>query len=233
MAAPIVLHYTSAHPMNTKRAVLNGEIQRAIRVSSDQLSAKRSLSVIARLFAENGYPSDIINRSIKNNLYKLNVDSRKSKNKTIPNNQIFMRLPYINDTIVRRVNGILRGAKAPIKAVWINDNSLQKMLISSALTTPPCPSGNKKCHTCENGLQGRYITKKRYLQNNLHTLWIRTAQRNLHWRVHTTHTIPFQWTPQRRSPAQTRHATGRPYFTFSSRSLKLWAKQVISFRNFG
>ena len=27
MTAPIILHYTSAHPMSTKRAVLNAEIQ--------------------------------------------------------------------------------------------------------------------------------------------------------------------------------------------------------------
>ena len=66
-----------------------------------------------------------------------------------------MRLPYINETIVRRVKGILRGSKAPIKPVWINNNTLQKRLISSALVQPPCPSGNKKCHACENGLRGK------------------------------------------------------------------------------
>ena len=70
-----------------------------------------------------------------------------------------MRLPYINETIVHRVNGILRGQKAPIKPVWINGNSLQKRLISSALISPPCPAGNKTCHTCENGLQGNCIIK--------------------------------------------------------------------------
>ena len=70
-----------------------------------------------------------------------------------------MRLPYINETIVRRVNGILRGSKAPIKPAWINDQSLQKSLISSALVSPPCPSGNKRCHTCQNGLQGKCNTK--------------------------------------------------------------------------
>ena len=71
-----------------------------------------------------------------------------------------MRLPYINDTIVRRVNGILRGSKAPIKPVWINNNSLQKnKIVSSALIRPPCPSGHKQCHTCKNGLQGKCNTK--------------------------------------------------------------------------
>lgn len=30
MTAPIILHYTSAHPKSTKKAVLNAEIQRII-----------------------------------------------------------------------------------------------------------------------------------------------------------------------------------------------------------
>ena len=70
-----------------------------------------------------------------------------------------MRLPYINETIVRRVNGILRGAKAPIKPVWTNNNSLQRKLISSALTRPPCPAGNRHCHACTNGLDKKCSTR--------------------------------------------------------------------------
>ena len=85
-----------------------------------------------------------------------NVKSRNSKNANKNTSQIYMRLPYINETIVRRVNGILRSSKAPIKPVWINKNSLQKRLVSSALIQPPCPSGNKKCHTCEHGWRMPY-----------------------------------------------------------------------------
>ena len=70
-----------------------------------------------------------------------------------------MRLPYINETVVRRVSGILRGSKIPIKPIWLNENSIQKSLVSSALITPPCPSGKKKCHTCENGLKDKCNTK--------------------------------------------------------------------------
>ena len=159
MTAPIILHYTSARPMSTKRAVLNAEIQRAIRVSSDRDTTECSLSTIKQLFSQNGYPPDLITRAIKNNKHKGNVKSRNSKNANKNTSQIYMRLPYINETIVRRVNGILRSSKAPIKPVWINKNSLQKRLVSSALIQPPCPSGNKKCHTCENGLRGKCNTK--------------------------------------------------------------------------
>ena len=161
MTAPIILHYTSAHPMSTKRAVLNSEVQRAIRVSSDGHTTERSLKAISHLFTQNGYPADIIKCAIKNNKHKaLHVKNRKSRKGTHKNtSHIYMRLPYINETIVRRVNGILRGSKAPIKPVWINDNSIQKTLISSALVSPPCPSGNKRCHTCENGLPDKCNSK--------------------------------------------------------------------------
>ena len=160
MTAPIILHYTSAHPMSTKRAVLNSEIQRAFRVSSDRATTDRSLGAVTHLFLQNGYPLDIINRTIGNNKYRLNVKSRKpKKNENKNTTKIYMRLPYINETIVRRVNGIIRGSKAPIKPVWINDNSLQKRLVSSALVHPPCPSGNKKCHACENGLRDKCNVK--------------------------------------------------------------------------
>ena len=155
MAAPIILHYTSAHPMSTKKAVLNAEIQRAIRVSSDKPATERSIEIISQLFSKNGYPMSLIKHSIRKQKY-----SKGTKKTPLANeNQIYMRLPYINETIVRRVNGIIRGSKIPVKPIWINDNSIQTKLISSALTRPPCPSGNKKCHTCENGLPGKCTTK--------------------------------------------------------------------------
>ena len=159
MTAPIILHYTSAHPMSTKKAVLNAEIQRAIRVSSNGPTTERSLQAITDLFTQNGYPEDIVRRSIMTNTPKFQQHNRKCKKNKKEQRTVYMRLPYINETVVRRVNGILRGSKAPIRPVWINDHSLGKILISSALINPPCPSGNKHCHTCANGLQGKCNTK--------------------------------------------------------------------------
>ena len=110
-----------------KRAVLNAEIQRDIRVSSDQRTREHSLKTITELFLKNGYPIDIIKRTIKNNKHKVAENSRKSKNNVRQNNkQLYMRLPYINETVVRRVSGILRGSKIPVKPVWINEKSIQK-----------------------------------------------------------------------------------------------------------
>lgn len=164
MTAPIILHFTSAHPMSTKRAVLNAEIQRAMRVSSDQHAVDRSLNAITRLFIHNGYPENIIQRTIRTNKYNfrrgIHQEKHRHKKSTAhQNDRVYMRLPYINETIVRRVNGILRSCKAPIKPVWINENAIHTMLISSALTSPSCPSGNRHCHTCTNGLMNKCHTK--------------------------------------------------------------------------
>ena len=160
MSAPIVLHYTSAHPMSTKRAVLNGEVQRALRVSSDREATDRSLNSVIQLFMQNGYPKSIVERTIKNNKYNMHATRHQLRNVTKnPTTTIYMRLPYINETIVRRVNGIIRGAKAPVKPVWMSKDSIQNRLISSALVSPPCPSGKKKCHACMNGLRGKCNTK--------------------------------------------------------------------------
>ena len=93
MTAPIILHFTSAHPMSTKRAVLNAEIQRAIRVSSDQRTREHSLKTITELFLKNDYPIDTIKRTIKNNKHKVAENSRKSKNNIRQNNKQIYAAP--------------------------------------------------------------------------------------------------------------------------------------------
>ena len=155
MAAPIILHFTSAHPMSTKKAVLNSQIKRAMRVSSDDRTRDRSVKRVKLLFEQNGYPTAMLDTSIKNNLRK------RSERKTRRNkeNEIFMRLPYLDENVVRRVNGVLRRSKTNIKVAWISGPTIGNKLISSAFSKPPCPAGTKHCHTCESGLKGK-CTKK-------------------------------------------------------------------------
>ena len=70
-----------------------------------------------------------------------------------------MKLPYIDEVLTKRVTAALRSSKAPIKVSWTNNNTLKRNLVSSALTPPPCPSGHKRCHTCDNSLQGLCTTR--------------------------------------------------------------------------
>ena len=154
MTAPIVMHFHSAHPMATKKATLKSQIRRAMKVSSDQQARCRSLNKIVDLFVTNEYPISLINQSIK---HCLRPTSRKQPRNRA--NQCYMKLPYIDEVLSRRVTAAIRAAKAPITVCWTNPNTLKKKLVSSALTPPPCPSGNKRCHTCDNGLKGHCTTR--------------------------------------------------------------------------
>ena len=70
-----------------------------------------------------------------------------------------MRLPYIDETTVNRVNGILRRSGTTLKVAWTSGPTLGSRLINSALSKPPCPAGHKRCHTCENELKGKCSQK--------------------------------------------------------------------------
>ena len=57
----------------TKRAVLNGELKRALGVSSDQQAIDRSVQRIKNIFEQNGYPASVLDKAIKNNFCKRDV----------------------------------------------------------------------------------------------------------------------------------------------------------------
>ena len=159
MTAPIILHYTSAHPMSTKRAVLNGEIKRAIRASSGKQTRDRSINRIKLLFQQNGYPDTLLDKTVKNNIRRLYGTNSSHNKRTEKETVTYMRLLYIDETLVRRVNGILRRSKAPLKVAWTSGPTLGEKLITSAFSKPPCPAGQRHCHTCESGLKGKCARK--------------------------------------------------------------------------
>ena len=156
MTVPIILHYGSAHPMSTKRAVLNAEIQRAIKVSSGEQARNRSIGRIASLFHVNGYPQALIDNTVRNNLYKRPSNRKHRREK---GSVTYMRLPYIDETTTKRVNGIVKRTGANLRVAWTSGPTLGEKLITSALSKPPCPAGARVCHTCENGLKGRCMKK--------------------------------------------------------------------------
>ena len=144
--------------MSTKRAVLNGELKRALRVSSDQQAIDRSVQRIKNLFEQNGYPASVLDKAIKNNFCK-RVKNKIHSNVSQSGQETYMRLPYIDEDVVRRVNGILKRSGTSLKVAWTSGPTLGQKLITSAFSKPPCPAGQKRCHTWENGLKGK-CTKK-------------------------------------------------------------------------
>ena len=159
MAAPIIIHYTSAHPMQCKHSVLHSQLLRAKRIGSDKQTQERGMRTIETLFRHNGYPNKLIQRTkhkIIHHTQKTHKhDTARSKN----NDTTYISLPYIDETLARRVNGAVRSSGLKARVAWKSGKTVAKHMTRSALERPPCPAGNKRCHTCEAGLRGYCHTK--------------------------------------------------------------------------
>ena len=64
-------------------------------------------------------------------------------------------MPFIDDTLARRVDGAVRASGLNARVAWVSSKTLAKHVTRSALVSPPCPAGSKRCNTCEAGLSGR------------------------------------------------------------------------------
>ena len=157
MAAPIMLHYQSAHPMKTKRGILISQTKRAIRVSSSPEARNRSLQKIKDLFLHNGYPVNMIDKIFRNNL-RPSRPRRNHHKDTEQGPVTYMKLPYVNEMICHRVNGIIRASKMNIRVAWQSGPTLKSKLVRSALEPPTC-RGKTRCHACPTGLSGKCHTK--------------------------------------------------------------------------
>ena len=161
MAAPIILHYESAHPKRTKHSVLYSQMLRAMRLGSSTECKNRGMDKIQSLFVSNAYPLSLIQRTrhrvITQHTHAPTHTARNTPHRTTQHT--YMSLPYVDETLLRRVEGAVKSSKLPLRVAWRSGKTLAKYLTKSALEPPPCPAGNRKCHTCEAGLAGKCHTK--------------------------------------------------------------------------
>ena len=68
-------------------------------------------------------------------------------------------LPFISDKVAAQVKKAPRNSGLAIDIAWINENTLKRKLVRSRLNPLPCPSGNRRCHSCQAGLGDRCGTK--------------------------------------------------------------------------
>ena len=163
MAAPIILHFSSAHPIQCKRSVLYSQLLRAKRIGSDKQAEERGMAKIESLFRHNGYPNKLIQTTKHKVLFTHKPGTAQNRNTNVHKmdrqDTTYISLPYIDDTLARRVDGALKSSGLKARIAWSSGKTLAKHVIRSALESPPCPAGNKKCNTCEAGLSGRCHTK--------------------------------------------------------------------------
>ena len=84
----------------SKRAVLIGEIKRAVRCSTDCATQKQSLKLITQLFVHNGYPTKFVKGVIRSTLSDRHQRDDQQEH-------IYLKLPFINEEYKRRALGVL------------------------------------------------------------------------------------------------------------------------------
>ena len=158
MASPIIIHFSSAQPIQVKHAVLHSELLRATRTGSNDEAIERGIQKVTDIFLLNGYPHRIIKRAIFKVKHAEKINSKQNKNKE-SQNTTFISLPFIDDDLSRKINAKVRASGLPIKIAWQRGETIASLLVRSALNPPKCPSGHKTCHACEAGIEGRCTTK--------------------------------------------------------------------------
>ena len=158
MASPIIIHFSSAQPIQVKHAVLHSELLRATRTGSNDEAIERGIEKVTDIFLLNGYPHRIIKRAIFKVKHAEKINSKQNKNKE-SQNTTFISLPFIDDDLSRKINAKVRASGLPIKIAWQRGETIASLLVRSALNPPKCPSGHKTCYACEAGIEGRCTTK--------------------------------------------------------------------------
>ena len=80
---------------------------------------------------------------------------RRKEQKEKRKRKTYIRLPFISDSIAAKVKKVTNGLGLPVEIAWTNSNTLKKRLVRSRLNPLPCPSGNRRCHSCHAGLQNK------------------------------------------------------------------------------
>ena len=130
--------WDSHGPNSSKRAILIGEIRRAVACSTDAQSRTRSLRKITTMFKQNGYPKRFIQAVIIRTL------------NTIPNNDeqenIYLKIPYVSEQLKRRALSVIRNSGiSNIKTHFMNGRPSSKVFAPSREKLN-CP---EDCETCK------------------------------------------------------------------------------------
>ena len=134
MAAPIILPYKSAHPIQTKRSVLYSELLRAKRLGSSTSAQERGMNKIEALFISNDYPTKLIRKtkfSVKTRNRRL--PSRDTTRPKARSDDTYISLPYIDDTLSRKIESTVKSSQLPLRVAWQSGQTLTDKLTSSAL----------------------------------------------------------------------------------------------------
>ncbi len=134
----------------SKRAILVGETRRAIACSTNPTNCKESLKKVFTLFVNNGYPTSFVRATIRHT-------TRNKPHKDDKRENIYMKLPYINEELKRRALSVIRRSGINnVKIHFMNGRP------SSRVFAPPRDraSCRDNCKTCKSASKPKQCLTK-------------------------------------------------------------------------
>ena len=166
------LSYLSALPMETKIAVANNQISRAVNNATTEAGRQRGIEKITTLLLENHYPRRIIQSAIQHSdTARTTARIREQPHQQTPHRKgkrqytSLVKVPYVNDQLARRVRQVVRSFDRDVRVVFTSGRSLKDMLVSSSFSKPQCPRTVQRqrekrgrgrpaeCRACDGGLK--------------------------------------------------------------------------------
>ena len=98
--------------ISSKRAIVDGEVKRAVKCSTDSVSQKQSLNLITELFVANRYPKSFIKSVVRSTLHnnrRQNDDQQQF---------VYLKLPFINEELSTKRENTFREWPTLVESFW-------------------------------------------------------------------------------------------------------------------
>ena len=148
-----VIHWTSHHPRSVLINILNNEMKRAIRNSSNKNEERRSLQLITQRFRDSGYPQRIINNAMR----RINGNKKEQRNKDEEQNRKeYLTLPFLSEKQTQDIRRVLHRTKLN---KYLNV-SFKSVTLSSILKPHHFNCVYDNCKFCQQSKSGRACLSK-------------------------------------------------------------------------
>ena len=125
------LNYESAIPEKLKMSVATQQFRRATSLSSNIAKERESQARIVTLLSGNAFPGEAIEKAYKRS--KVEPFKRKEEE-----DRCMLKLPYGDAQLHKEVTRLCRATDLPIRIVYEESRSLERMLVRSAFRPPTC-----------------------------------------------------------------------------------------------
>ncbi|WKY02527.1 hypothetical protein Q1695_016084 [Nippostrongylus brasiliensis] len=143
----IIVHFRSAHPSQTKRAVVKNMFRTAAMVSSNSDLKTKSLQMANRIAIENGYPDQDMPRGHR-------TPAVASGRRQLNDSRIVFKVPFVSDEVGTEIRNCVRkaGLDNMIRVVEVPPSNLKARLVRNRLYDSVCRT--RQCIVCPNGKEG-------------------------------------------------------------------------------